>query len=423
MQQAATANLFWPGDHRAGELCSDAALAVAMARVEGVWLATLIGAGIAPPEARHELAGVVADADLPGLASRAEEGGNPVIPLLALLRERLGTGHPATARWLHRGLTSQDTLDTAIQLCVQDALSRLRAELDAQAETLAGLAATHEQTLMAARTLTQHAVPTTFGVKAAGWLAGLADARDDLARTVARAPAQFGGAAGTLSGLVELARRAGHDDPEATAIAVTEQAAAGLGLAARTPWQVSRAPVTRLADALAGCTDAWGHIANDVLALARPEIGELAEPLAAGRGGSSTMPQKANPVLSVLIRRAALAAPQETAAVHLAAAETVDERPDGAWHLEWAPLATLARHAVAAAVQTTELLTGLRVEAGRMARTAREHAPALLAEQRSIAALFGAEPGEADPANYLGASHRIIGAVLDRVSGPREERA
>ena len=130
-------------------------------------------------------------------------------------------------------------------------------------------------------------------------------------------------------------------------------------------WHTSRAPLTRYADALVRATDAMGHIANDVLLLARPEIAELAEPAVAGRGGSSTMPQKANPVLSVLVRRAALAAPAQAAQLHLAAASTVDERPDGSWHTEWTALATLSRHTLTAASQTAELLDG----------TARGHRP------------------------------------------------
>ncbi|MGH3413787.1 MAG: lyase family protein [Marmoricola sp.] len=417
-----TTDLFWPGDHRAGDVFTDAALVVAMVRVEEVWLATLVAAGIAPPQARHGLADLVDEADLPGLARSAEGGGNPLIPLLSLLRERLRADHPTTAEWLHRGLTSQDVVDTAVQLCARDALDRLGTELKAQTDALAALAVRHERTVMAARTLTQHAVPTSFGIKAAHWLSGVLDARSDLDRVFASMPAQLGGAAGTLSAVVEMAGRAGLDDPERTAMALVEQAAEDLGLAARAPWHTSRAPVTRLADALVRCTDAWGHIANDVLLLARPEIGELAEPARQGRGGSSTMPQKANPVLSVLIRRAALAAPQAAATLHLAAAEAVDERPDGAWHTEWATLRTLARRTVVAGSQTTELLSGLHVDTGRMERTAASSASALLAEQRSVAALYDAEATDFDPLGYLGATGPIIDAVIDRARNPLEDQ-
>ena len=160
------------------------------------------------------------------------------------------------------------------------------------------------------------------------------------------------------------------------------------------------------------CTGAWGHIANDVLVAARPEIGELAEPEAAGRGGSSAMPQKRNPVLSVLIRRAALTAPQLSATLHVAAAAAAEERSDGGWHSEWSTLRTLARHTVTAGSQTAELLAGLRVHPGRMAANLAAARPGIDAEQRGIARLTGSD----SDGSYLGATDLIIDAALRRVS-------
>lgn len=402
-------DLLWPGDERAGELMSDATLLAAMVRVEVAWLDALVAAGIAPAAAGQDAVRLDGLVDVAEVAARAEASGNPVAPLVALLRERTGN------TWLHRGLTSQDVLDTALMLGMADVLDRLRAELAAQADTLAALADAHRGTVMAGRTLTQHAVPITFGLKAAAWLTGVLDARDALDVPL---PVQIGGAAGTLAAPVELAARAGLPDQVTAALALVERTAGMLGLAARTPWHTARAPVTRLGDALATCTDAFGRIANDVLTLARPEIAELAEPAAAGRGASSTMPQKANPVLAVLVRRAALAAPQAAAALHLAAADARDERPDGAWHVEWATLRTLARRTVVAASQTTELVAGLRVHADRMRATAQAAAGALLAEQRAISA--AAAPGgpgaevHPDPGGYLGATDHVIDAVRRR---------
>jgi 3-carboxy-cis,cis-muconate cycloisomerase len=163
--------------------------------------------------------------------------------------------------------------------------------------------------------------------------------------------------------------------------------------------------------------------------LARPELGELAEEAVEGRGGSSTMPQKANPVLSVLIRRAALTMPGLVAQLHLAAATVVDERPDGAWHVEWSTLATLSRHAVTAGSQTAELLDGLHVDTGRMAAVVKARSSALLAEQRSIGALFdsGFEPDrdrrretDFDPSHYLGATGSVIDQILARARDDQE---
>jgi 3-carboxy-cis,cis-muconate cycloisomerase len=409
-------DLLWPGDDRAGELVTDAAVVRAMVAVEDVWLSALVAAGIAPPEAAADLTRAVTGADADGLGAGSETGGNPVIPLVHLLRERIGATNGAAARWLHRGLTSQDVLDTAIVLCLRDALERLRREHAAQVAALAELAGSHRRTLMPGRTLTQHAVPITFGLKAATWLTGLLDAAEDADAVAARLPVQLGGAAGTLAGTAELARLCGAGDPARAALALAERVADELGLLAAPPWHTARAPLTRTGDALVGCTDAYGRIANDTLTLTRPEIAELAEPAGRG-GGSSTMPQKRNPVLSVLIRRAALAAPTLGAQLHLAAADTGDERAAGAWQVEWPALRLLARRAVVAASQTTELLTGLQVDPGRMAAAAHAAAPGLLAEARSLAEAAGAPDRSAgDAESYLGASDLLVDAALERAA-------
>jgi 3-carboxy-cis,cis-muconate cycloisomerase len=312
---------------------------------------------------------------------------------------------------LHAGLTSQDVLDTALVLCLRDAVAAVSADLAAQISAVAVLADEHRATPMAGRTLTQHAVPITFGLKAAGWLQGLLDARDQL-EAAAALPAQFGGAAGSLAAPVALAGSA------RAAFDLAATAADTLGLAAGAPWHTHRGPLTRLADAFVACTDAWGHIAGDVLVAARPEIGELAEPDTAGRGGSSAMPQKKNPILSVLIRRAALTAPQLTATLHVAAAVAVDERSDGGWHSEWSTLRTLTRHTVTAGSQTAELLAGLRVHAGRMAATLAAARPGIDAEQRGIAQLTGS----GSDGSYPGATDLIIDAALRRVGKPAAGR-
>lgn len=416
---------FWPGDERAGGLFTGPALLAAMVRVEAAWLSALVSAGIAGSGALDDLSGLAGERDVPSVCDGAEGGGNPVIPLVSLLRERLRDRNPDAATWLHRGLTSQDVLDTALMLCVHDVLERLRAELVTQAGALVTLAGTHRGSLMVGRTLTQHAVPITFGLKAATWLTGILDAADDL--DTVDLPAQIGGAAGTLAAPTALAERAGLTDPPRRAVELTERTARLLGLRARAPWHTTRAPVTRIGDGLVRCTDAFGHIAGDLLTLARPEIGELSEPAETGRGRSSTMPHKANPVLSVLIHRASLAAPQTVAQLHLAAAEARDERPDGAWHLEWPALRTLARRTVVAAGQTTELVTGLRVHPDRMRATLEAAGPDVLAERRALDALPRSSPGPypgpdpgSDPSRYLGATDLIIDAVLDRARSRTE---
>jgi 3-carboxy-cis,cis-muconate cycloisomerase len=371
-------DLLWPGAHRAGDIFTDASVVAAMVRVEAAW-------------AGEDLDGLIGPDDLDQLARDAEDGGNPVIPLLRLLRSRA-----RSTAVLHAGLTSQDVLDTALALCLRDAVDRIRAEISGQVAALRRLADEHRHTEMAGRTLTQHAIPITFGLKVAGWLNGVLDARDGLAD--AALPAQFGGAAGSLAAPVALT-----GSPEKARAHVTAVSLA-LGLPVRDPWHTSRLPVARAGDALTGCTDAWGRIANDVLLGARPEVGELAEGTAEGRGGSSAMPNKQNPVLSVLLRRAALAAPPLAATLHLAAAEAVDERPDGSWHLEWDTLRTLSRRTVTAASHAAELLSGLKVTRDRMAATLAAARPGIDAEQHKYAV----------DGPYLGATDHIIDAAIAR---------
>ncbi|AEV83264.1 3-carboxy-cis,cis-muconate cycloisomerase [Actinoplanes sp. SE50/110] len=361
-------DLLWPGDHRAGDLLTDAAVVTVMIRVEHAWLTALAETGLAriTVPAPDELAGLVTPDDLPALARDAESGGNPLIPLLKLLRARLRGRNTAAAGWLHKGLTSQDVVDTAIVLGLREAVARVRGALLAQTGALSRLADEHRETRMAGRTLTQHAVPITFGLKAAGWLTGVLAARE-------------------------------------------------LGLPQRFPWQTSRAPLTRVADAFVTCTDAWGRIANDVLVGSRPEIHELIEGGAEGKGGSSAMPNKRNPVHAVLIKRAALAGPPLAALIHAGAAAAVDERPDGGWHVEWSTLRTLARHTVTAGAQTAELLAGLRVDTGRMLATLHDARPEIDAEQQSIT------PGVAPDQPYLGATDAIIDAALARATAAPEK--
>jgi 3-carboxy-cis,cis-muconate cycloisomerase len=358
-------DLFWPGDDRAGDHFTSESFLAAMVAVEADW------AGV-------DLGGLVGADHLEELAQESERGGNPVIGLVRLLRD--GSGDKS----LHRGLTSQDVVDTAIVRMARAAVVDLLRDLDRIVARLADLAVVHRDTPMVARTLTQHAIPTTFGFRVAQWLTAVLDARDDVRRL--DLPEQLGGAAGTRAAMVEL----GRPVPLAPL-----------------PWHTTRATITRLGDALAGCTDACARIANDVVTMGRPEIGELAE---GSGGGSSTMPHKANPVLSVLVRRAALTTPQLAATLHLAAASQVDDRADGGWHAEWATLRDLVRRTLVAVSQTSDLLDGLVVHADRMAATLAAAGDAVLAEQRSMAEATGHDPAP----SYLGQAGEIVDAVVSR---------
>ncbi len=398
-------NLLWPGDHRAGEHMTDQAQLQSMVAVESAWLGALAAAGLAPSQcAGADLSNLLEHDDCEALAVSAEDGGNPVIGLVGLLRRR---ADPAVAPWIHRGLTSQDVLDTGLMLGVRAIVDRLITGLAAQVSTLSALAATHRATPMVARTLTQQAAPTTFGVKAAGWLNGVVDAFERLDALVT--PIQLGGATGTWSATTELATLLTEaTDPAEVSDRLVRSTATALGLQIRLPWHTARMPVTAAGDAFVGCTDSWGRIASDVVTLVRPEIGELSEPATGTRGGSSSMPHKRNPVLSILIRRAAISAPQLAATLHSAAALANDERPDGAWHAEWDTLRTLARRTLVAGSQCGELLAGLQVHAARMAENL--NAADVLDEQQAVAALAEKPPSP----TYFGAVDRLIDESVDR---------
>lgn len=281
------------------------------------------------------------------LAIRAD-GGNPVIPLVEHLRERA----PERARdWVHRGATSQDILDTAVVIVARNAVASIVGDLERTTTALSALAAEHRETTAAARTLTQHAVPTTVGARAAAWVRGVERARTRIGRCGDELPAQLGGAAGTLAAFVT---DVGRD----AAAALPAAFAAELGLTASAPWHTERWPITELGDGLVQVIDALGKIATDVATLSRTEIGEIG----GAAGGSSAMPQKANPVRAILIRSAAMRAPQLGATLHLAAALAVDERPDGAWHAEWPTVRELLRLALGAAAHGAALSEELRVD-------------------------------------------------------------
>lgn len=395
------ADLLWPGQDRAEGVFDDAAVTAAMVRVETAWARALEGAALAEPGAADALMRFAAGPDdVTALAREAEAGGNPVIPLVARLRSHVRESAPASAGAVHRGLTSQDVLDSALMLCSAEALEALAVELDRQDAALTRLVAEHRDTLMAARTLGQHALPTTFGARAATWLRGVRAAAAEVRECRAGLPVQLGGAAGTLAATVEVCRAAGSPDPVASARDLVGALALALALQPAAPWHTVRCPVTAVGDTLVAVSDALGHIANDVALLSRPELGELSEPAAEGRGVSSAMPQKRNPVLAVLIRRHSASAPLLGAQLHLAAAGAVDERPDGAWHAEWAALRDLARRTVAAARQATELVEGLQVHTVAMRANLDAGLPALLAE-RLVPALAPLLHGGRDEATSL----------------------
>jgi 3-carboxy-cis,cis-muconate cycloisomerase len=334
---------------------SDGAVLQAMVDVELALVRALVRAGLEPADAETDLA-KAADAsvlDLEQLGRSTADKGTPVPALVAALRERLGDSD--AGRSLHRGATSQDIVDTAIMLVARRALLPLLADLERSADRCAALAQEHRHSIQAGRTLLQQAVPTTFGLKAAGWLTALDAARTELELIREQGLAvQLGGAVGTLGvlgdrGLEVAANLAGELE-----LAEPEQ-----------PWHTSRFRPARLACGLGLALGAMAKIARDIVLLAQTEVAELSEGGAAGWGRSSTMPHKHNPVGSVAVLACAQRGPGLVATI-LSAMGQEYERAAGAWQAEWEPLLELLRLAGSAAASLRELLDGVHVHAERM---------------------------------------------------------
>ncbi|MFD8395582.1 3-carboxy-cis,cis-muconate cycloisomerase [Streptomyces sp. NPDC059680] len=344
------------GQSGAASATSDHAYLRALLDAEAALTRAQAALGLAPAEA----AAAVTEAAVPdrfgirSLAARTPAGGNPVIPLVADLTREVGEQY---GPYVHRGATSQDIMDTATMLVAVRTLGPVLADLGRTERALARLAAEHRDTAMPGRTLTQHAVPTTFGLKAAGWRSLVLDATDRLTRVRDSLPAQLGGAAGTLAAFQAYGAR--------DAAALTAAYAREVGLAAPAlPWHTLRTPIADLAGCLAFTAGALGKLAVDVLTLSRTEIGEVRE---GSGGGSSAMPHKANPVRSTLLSAAARRAPQLAATLYGSVAAE-DERPAGAWHAEWEPLRDLLRLVGGSAAHAAELAEGLRVHPAAMRR-------------------------------------------------------
>ncbi|MEC4015020.1 3-carboxy-cis,cis-muconate cycloisomerase [Streptomyces sp. H27-D2] len=306
--------------------------------------------------------------DLRAISVAARETANPVVGLVRALTQLVAGVDPAAAEYVHRGSTSQDIFDTGAMLVADRALTLIRSDLGRTAEALAALAVRHRDTVMVGRTLAQHAVPTTFGLKAAGWRQLVLDADRRLGRVQEGGlPVSIGGAAGTLAGYLEYAGTDGESQHLGAYHArLTEAFADETGLARPgLPWHALRTPVADLAAALAFASGALGKIAIDVQTLTRTETAEVTESIVAGRGSSSAMPHKRNPVLATLIRSAALQVPAIASGLTQCLVSE-DERSAGAWHAEWQPLRECLRLVGGAAHTAVELAEGLEVWPERM---------------------------------------------------------
>jgi 3-carboxy-cis,cis-muconate cycloisomerase len=290
--------------------------------------------------------------DLAALGAQGALTGNPVLPMVRALRAVLPE---RVANNLHRGATSQDILDTAAMLVAKRALGPIAADAAGAAQACAQLAERYRDTPMLGRTLLQQALPVTFGLKAAGWLAGVESARSNLLATAEWALAvQLGGAVGTSAAL-------GEDGP-----AVAAGLALELDLAEpELPWHTERGRVASMGSALSLLAGALAKPARDVTLLAQNEVAEVREGPGDGGGGSTTMPHKRNPVAAVAVLACAVRAPGLAATLHAAMVQE-HERAAGAWQGEWEALSDLLRLVGSGAAAAREMLEGLEVDGERM---------------------------------------------------------
>ena len=394
--------------------------------------------GILPEGAARRI-GEACRAEFYDVARLAEEGrspGNPAEPLVRALREAAGED---AADYVHLGATSQDVVDTAAMLVARRAGALVLAELDRLADGCAGLARNHRSTPIAARTRLQQAVPTTFGLKAAGWLVAALEARRRLATVHAeRLAAQLGGAAGTLAAL-------GDDALEVVRVFARELDLAEPVL----PWHANRQRVAELGAALDSAAGAAAKVGRDVVLLAQTEVAEVRE---ATGGVSSSMPQKRNPVRSTLAVACARLA-HAHAGVLLGEQPNEHERGVGGWHAEWEALSGALAFAGGSAAAAADAVVDLEVDAERMRsnldagdgivvaerisfaltpRLGRRRAHEVVAESARAPSFREALAADArtglsadeldvllDPAGYLGAAEALVDRALAEYEGAR----
>ncbi|WP_454626662.1 3-carboxy-cis,cis-muconate cycloisomerase [Bradyrhizobium cenepequi] len=346
-------------------VCDDAAYLQNMLDFEAALARSEAAAGVIPDEAAGPIGAAcrAESFDSAALAEAAVRSGNLAIPLVKALTAEVAksdnkSGNKAdkeAARYVHWGATSQDVIDTATMLTLRAGIDALLADLDRAVAGFAKLARQHRDTAVVARTWLQHALPMPFGLKLAEYAASLHRSRKRLRRLGRDALAlQFGGAAGTLAALGDKG------------MAVAEKLAQELELPLpEAPWHTHRDRIADIASTFAIIAGSCGKIARDVSLMMQTDVAEAFEPSGEGRGGSSTMPHKRNPVAAATALAAATMAPNLAATI-LAAQVQDHERSAGPWHAEWPTLPTLMLVTSGALAAIIDIAEGLEVDAARM---------------------------------------------------------
>ncbi len=312
--------------------------------------------------------------DFEALAIAIGSAGNSAIPLVKALGKRIAASNPEAERYVHLGATSQDAMDSGLVLQLRTAIELLERDLETLSRQLAEQAQRHAATPMAGRTWLQHATPVTLGMKIAGWLGAIDRHRQRLDEIKPRLLClQFGGASGSLAALGD----------KAWAVAGALAAELDLQLPEQ-PWHTQRDRLVEFASLLGLIAGSLGKLGRDLSLLMQTEAGELFEPSAPGKGGSSTMPHKRNPVGAAVLIGAATRAPGLVATM-FAAMPQEHERSLGLWHAEWETLPELCCLVSGALQQALILVPGLEVDAERMAANLELTRGLVLAEAVSIA--------------------------------------
>jgi 3-carboxy-cis,cis-muconate cycloisomerase len=361
------------GDEDMAALFTDSALVESWLEVERGLATVQAGIGLIPPEAAQAIQ-VEANAtkvDLELLRESTRRVGYPILPLL----EQISARSPAeVGAYIHWGATTQDIMDTGLALQIGRALERVEELIGSLGMSLADLAERHRAVPMAGRTHAQQAVPTTFGAKVAIWL-------DELHRQLARLRSvrprvqvvQLFGAGGTAAALGPSSREVRHGLAEHLGLEATD-----------VPWHTARDGIAELGFVLGAITGTCGKIAREVIDLSRSEIGEVREGNGDDRGASSTMPQKANPILSEVALGMSVLARQQVPAL-LAAMQAGHERSAGEWQVEWDSLPALFALAGGCLRNTSDVIAGLRVYPDRMRLNMEADGGMIMAEAVMIA--------------------------------------
>lgn len=429
------------GSAAVAEIFSDRAMLQAMLDFEAALASAEAEAGVIPAEAVApiEAAAKAEFYDIAAIGQDAALGGTVAIPLVKALTAKV---RESARGYVHWGATSQDVVDTATMLMARQALQAMRREIAGAMQAAIRLAETHRNTLMPGRTLLQQALPINFAFKAAGWLSGLTATAARLRVVESEGLAlQFGGAVGTLAAL-------GSDGMN-----VRHLLAARLKLAEPAiSWHAERSRIFDLGAALVGASGACSKIATDLALLMQPEVGEVSEPAAAGKGGSSTMPHKRNPVGAASVRANHRRAVGLIATLAMSL-EAEHERAPGGWAAEWETLRDLFILSAGSVERTREMLSGLEVDpaamrdnldaalglplaeslmmalAAKIGRGEAHHrieaaSKLALSRQLPLGEIAKAEPAIAgnltaeeidralNPAQYLGSAESMIGAAI-----------